>query len=373
MASVRYCILLDSTKVCTQIIDWDDTYTYTPASGYIIAGDNTGQVGWIYANGTTPGGTWSYLTGAAGVEPPPDPLPVEGGGTGADNDLDARINLGIGTAAEWDVGTAPFNVVQLDFLGALPAVDGSQLLNVPSSPVGSVIAYAGLIEPSGWLFCSGQSLSRTTYAALFAALSKNSTVTITIATPGVVTWTAHGLVAGDRITFNTTGALPTGITAGTVYFVIATNLTADTFRISATNGGAAINTSGSQSGVHTAYNVPYGVASTTEFNLPDLRGRVAAGKDNMGGSTAQNRITSGGSGISGTVLGANGGSETHTLQTSQLPSHNHSINYGTGGTQAGIGASSSNVTNPNITGSTGSGSAHNNTQPTIMLNYIIKT
>lgn len=77
-----------------------------------------------------------------------------------------------------------------------------------------------------------------------------STVTISIATPGVVTWASHGLAAGDPVRFTTTGALPTGITAGTTYYVLAP-LTGS-FNIAATVGGVAINTSGTQSGVHTA-------------------------------------------------------------------------------------------------------------------------
>lgn len=89
-----------------------------------------------------------------------------------------------------------------------------------------------------------------TTTSLWENLS-TGTATITIATPGVVTSTAHGLKAGSTISFTTTGALPTGITAGTVYYVIATGLTADAFQFSATAGGAAINTTGSQSGVHT--------------------------------------------------------------------------------------------------------------------------
>lgn len=74
------------------------------------------------------------------------------------------------------------------------------------------------------------------------------TVTMTIASPCVVTRTAHGLAANTPITFSTTGALPTGLTAGTIYFVLSP--TANTFNVSATPGGAAINTSGSQSGTH---------------------------------------------------------------------------------------------------------------------------
>lgn len=76
-------------------------------------------------------------------------------------------------------------------------------------------------------------------------------VTITIASPAVATATAHGYVAGTAIQFATSGALPTGITAGTVYYVIAAGLGANTFEFSASAGGAAINTSGSQSGTQT--------------------------------------------------------------------------------------------------------------------------
>lgn len=70
--------------------------------------------------------------------------------------------------------------------------------------------------------------------------------TISSTNPAVVTSTSHGLANGKRVIFQTTGALPTGITANTVYFVV--NAAANTFQISATSGGAAIATSGTQSG-----------------------------------------------------------------------------------------------------------------------------
>ncbi len=75
------------------------------------------------------------------------------------------------------------------------------------------------------------------------------TGTVTIASPGVWTATAHGLPNGVSVVLSTTGALPTGLVAGTTYYVVST--AADTFQLSATSGGSAINTSGSQSGVHT--------------------------------------------------------------------------------------------------------------------------
>jgi hypothetical protein len=77
----------------------------------------------------------------------------------------------------------------------------------------------------------------------------SDTVTMTIASPCVVTYTGHGMVNGAGVIFSTTGALPTGVVAGTLYYVI--NRATDTFQIAATQGGAAINSSGSQSGVHT--------------------------------------------------------------------------------------------------------------------------
>lgn len=81
-----------------------------------------------------------------------------------------------------------------------------------------------------------------------------STVTMTIASPCVVTWTAHGLSTAMPVHFTTTGALPTGLSQNVNYYVI--KIDADTFWLasSATNSiaGTKINTSGSQSGTHTA-------------------------------------------------------------------------------------------------------------------------
>ena len=72
--------------------------------------------------------------------------------------------------------------------------------------------------------------------------------TVTIASPGVFTATAHGLSNTDTLILNTDGALPTGLSVDTQYYVV--NKADDTFQLSATSGGSAINTSGSQSGNH---------------------------------------------------------------------------------------------------------------------------
>lgn len=116
----------------------------------------------------------------------------------------------------------------------------------------------------------------------------------------------------------------------------------------------------------------------TTFNVPDLRGRVAAGKDDMGG-TAASRLTNTGTGnpgIAGATLGATGGVDRHTLTTAQMPAHTHTV---TGAAATEFGGTVQKATSEGATGapataaSQGSGAAHPNAQPTIVLNSIIKT
>jgi hypothetical protein len=75
------------------------------------------------------------------------------------------------------------------------------------------------------------------------------TCTISIASPAVITRTSHGHANGSFVYFTTTGALPTGLAINTGYYVV--NAATNTFQVSATLGGTAINTSGTQSGTHT--------------------------------------------------------------------------------------------------------------------------
>ena len=76
-----------------------------------------------------------------------------------------------------------------------------------------------------------------------------STTITAVSNPGIVT-VAAAPANGAVVTFSTTGALPTGLVAGTEYFVV--NRTATTFRVATTSGGSAITFSGTQSGVQTA-------------------------------------------------------------------------------------------------------------------------
>ena len=196
-----------------------------------------------------------------------------------------------------------------------------------SMPSGSIIAFAGSSAPTGFLFCDGSAISRSTYATLFSAIS-----------------TTYGIGDGSNT-----------------------------------------------------------------FNLPDLRERVIAGK-----ASSASLLTSGVSGITSTTLGNTGGAEGITLTSAQsgLPAHNHSLTMnphthtftGTPHSHTGVndasapaflgsgltaGVTNSQSTDPATAGGTNStetttgtignntavdaSSAHANVQPTIILNYCIKT
>lgn len=132
------------------------------------------------------------------------------------------------------------------------------------------------------------------------------------------------------------------------------------------------------------YATLFGVISTTygigdgltTFNVPDLRGRLVAGQDDMGGSSA-NRLTGLTDGVDGDVLGAVGGLESTTLTTAQIPAHTHGIvTYNALNVVSASFVKSQAVEGSPTTlqtDSTGGGGAHNNVQPTIILNYIIRT
>lgn len=236
---------------------------------------------------------------------------------------------------------------------------------IPASPfiVGEIRAVARVGEmEAGWLRCNGAAVSRTTYALLFSLLVKSATVTTSIASPCVVSWTAHGLSAGHPIKFSTTGALPTGIVAGTTYYLSSTGFTPDAFQISATIGGASINTSGTQSGVHTGISAPYGDGDgSTTFNVPGTQGR-----------TIIDRGT--GSGLTLRGLGQLVGAETHPLTSAENAAHTHVI-QGTslGGAGAYMSLGNQEGTPGDLaTDSSGSGNAHNNMQPSIAFTHYIR-
>jgi microcystin-dependent protein len=146
---------------------------------------------------------------------------------------------------------------------------------------GTIIISSSLVTPYLFLLCDGSSISRTTYSVLYNVITKDrGTVTISIASPGVVTLNNHGFVNGDRIEFTTTDTLPTGITPYTNYY---TNIIdANTFYVCLTRADARaetnrVETSGGQSGTHSIRWVPYGTNGADYFLLPNFQAVVPKG------------------------------------------------------------------------------------------------
>ena len=101
------------------------------------------------------------------------------------------------------------------------------------------------------------------------AVKQNANVTISNASPCVVTWSGHGLNGWTPVVFTTTGSLPAGLTAGTVYWVIPSSITASTFEVSSSIGGSAVNTTSNGSGTQTC-TVGYPLTTSTETSVGAL-------------------------------------------------------------------------------------------------------
>jgi len=239
--------------------------------------------------------------------------------------------------------------------------------------VGQMTVWPGRTAPSLWYFCQGQSMSRSTYSALFAVLCptignptfSNGSATITL---------TNTFSVGDTVFFETTNTLPTNFAADTVYFVVSASGSAIT--VSLTRGGSAIVAGSAGSGTHTCFACPFGLPASspsTTFSLPNLSGSVPLGVG-----------TSGQAGATAHTLGQVGGEETHVLTSpGELPAHTHGENtpaLSSGGTyliypgvptNSGSGSSNGGAGSYPATASTGSGGAHNTLPPYQGVNWII--
>lgn len=136
---------------------------------------------------------------------------------------------------------------------------------------GSVAVFAGTNDRL-WL------ANNTDYS--WTPVSRVGAVTISAASPGVITLTAHGFSANDPVVFsNSGGALPVAITAGTVYYV-KTVLDADTFTISATAGGTAINTASTGTGTHSVTSTYSALSSDAQWQFAQFGNLVFATQKN---------------------------------------------------------------------------------------------
>jgi microcystin-dependent protein len=175
---------------------------------------------------------------------------------------------------------------------ATPGVDATWTVvsgSLQGVPVGAVLDYASPLVPAGFLGCDGSAYSRTTYAALFQA----------------ITFTQTGVtINGD---FTITGLASTANMY--VGMIIECPNVGGAFIVSVDSGtqitlGAAATTSGSN--LVRFYQWGNGDGGST-FNVPDLRRETTVGSGGTGTATL------------GNIVGQKGGAETHTLVSAELP------------------------------------------------------
>lgn len=277
----------------------------------------------------------------------------------------------------------------MNLLAGVLQVGGAQVI-----PPGTEQAYAGIQLPAGWLWEDGSSVSRTTYANLFNAL----TITATATANGTTSLTG---LSADLRGLGLNGAIVEGSS------LIASNTTI-TFTGAST---ATLSQAATGSGSITIRVFPWGNGNgSTTFNVPDRRDMVLAGRGDMNLTSDRGLLTSAGSGVKGTQFSAGGsggqvgGAETETLTVQQIPAHTHGYSGTTGAESAththqiqqsttatfgsGSFAGASQPTTVNTStesqghthsysgttdNGTGGGQAHPNVQPTGITNWIIKT
>lgn len=266
-----------------------------------------------------------------------------------------------------------------------PAVSTSNWIPYDTTRPGVLVPFAGLTAPFGYLLCDGSAISRTTYAALFNAIAIYVTGT---------TSNGSSLISAMSSTAGLVAGMPfsgPNIPAGSVILSVDSSVQIHISQNATANGSGV--------GLIAA---PWGVGDgLTTFNVPDLRGRVIAGRDDMGGSAANRLVNV----IAGNRLGNAGGTDTVTLSTAQIPSHTHPVSATTGTESAahahgGVAvayspngnhgddpqgpwlaqpgtSSTENAAHTHsfstTSGGTGSGGSHSNLQPTAVANFMIKT
>jgi microcystin-dependent protein len=236
---------------------------------------------------------------------------------------------------------------------ALPGTDSTWLaISGDSTGVlpGTIIDYAGIVAPAGYLVCDGSAVLRSSYGTLLSILSQtqSGTTTNTMDTVSGLTDTSQMYVGMALESAN----FPAGTTIATI--VDANNITASA---NATASGAVD---------IQFFNWGNGDGSTT-FNVPDLRRKVTIGQGGTGSSTDF--------GVAGTVVGEEGGEESHTMTLDELVAHTHTIRFYNNGVNNSNPADVSDTNAGTLwpTSSTGNSQPFNVMQPSGIVYKIIKT
>lgn len=282
--------------------------------------------------------------------------------------------------------TIASSAVNANFTDVASEITGSLARNGESAMTGQFKAASGTVLLPGVAFSSDTDCGLYRIGADNVGLALAGAKVLDVATTGLA-------VTG---TLSSTGAMTSGGALAVTGAITATTTITATGAISGSHGSVPIGAISDYAGssaptgwllcygqavsrttyasLFSAISTTYGTGNgSTTFNLPDCRGRVAAGKDDMGGTSA-NRLTDQSGGLDGDTLGDTGGSESHTLSATEMPAHTHTMvsvsqfSIATGAFSTGV---SYNSAQGATTGSAGSGGAHNNVQPTIIFNKII--
>lgn len=166
-------------------------------------------------------------------------------------------------------GYGPFSSFSA-FSSALPAKCRGAFYALKSD--GSVQTFAGTADRL-------YQMSNTTFG--WKPVSKVAAVaSISNASPAVITY-ANTFAAKDPVAFSTSGSLPAGLTAGTTYYVSSTGLSGSTFCVSATPGGALINTSSAGSGTHSVTAIYGALSASAQWKFAQFGNFVIAVQANV--------------------------------------------------------------------------------------------
>lgn len=253
----------DGAALGTAAMPWSDADF---ASGAVIRFNNsftvTHSAGLLTLSGALAGTTWNKVTITAPATSAT--LTIADGKTathnatttfaGTDGKTLTISNSGTLSGGDaWTLSIAASKSLTVSNTLTLTGTDSSSIAFGAGGTIGAV-GYATTGQIPGT--ATNDSATAGKIGEFVEAVSGASgTVTITIASPAVITFVGHSFTGIAAVVFSTTGALPTGITAGTTYYTLAGTVAGSPFNIatSTTNAlaGTAINTSGSQSGVQT--------------------------------------------------------------------------------------------------------------------------
>ncbi len=266
---------LDNTNIQAGGIIGSNLAANTVTTSFIGTGSAANGSALLSSGAATP--VWNIITGSNTLYNVGLSITATGGAltvalkqsSGSDATSTSPIGIGLrnGTAA---TGTATYRAVTAALSQVLSS---TTTLGMIASQNNYLWVYVVDSDGAGTMKL-GVSTVRYDDGSVVSTVAESFTGTVTIASPGVWTANGHGLNNTDAITLTTTGALPTGLTTGTTYYVVSS--AANTFQLAATPGGSAINTSVSQSGIHTIHVANYRMVSAATYTnvASRLIGRV---------------------------------------------------------------------------------------------------